>query len=194
MIIKQLNAITLDRVIPHDKLMQIANIEQYLQEQKAVADAIVTNAQQQIAQEVTVAKSATITELQEHNQQLLATSEEKLTQVLDTLHSNIYAIIAQILTKCGVMEINSNAIKELLTTELARFSGLDELRIKAHPDTLKGLSQGLNISKDKIIFEADPNLDQEVCICETELWIMNLAVSEVRHKILEFLQQSTKEL
>ena len=173
--------------------MQLTEIDLYVQEKRELAASLIANAQEQVKQEVEAARLIKVTELQQENQQLLTATEEKLKQALDSVYSNVSSIIVQILTKCGIMEVDHAAMKELLSNELAKFIGLGELRIKAHPETLEYLSYGLNLAQDKIVLEANPSLAKEVCICETNLWIMNLAVNEVKQKILGFLQADIQD-
>ena len=187
MIIKQLNPITIDKIVSHDELLKLTELEQYLAHQKQTAEQMIKDTQATIDQAVETQRSATISELQDHNQQLLDASTEKLKQVLDNLNNNLYTIITQILTKCGVLEVDHRIIKELIASELARFTDLGTLYIKAHPDTIDNFQQNLNLVKNTVVFEADASLDPETCICETNLWVMNLKISEVRTKILQFL-------
>lgn len=186
MIIKQLNNITLPRIIPQEQIEQLLNVEAYVKKQQQLAATVLEEAQLNAATVTAELTAKTVAEIQEANAALLAAAETKLSQVLEDLQQNLYTVVLQVLNKCGAFNSETLAVKEVLSAELARFYDLGRLTIKAHSQTLTQFNQ--DVSSDKIIFEADDSLDYKSCICETNWWVMNLSVAAVQQKILEFLQ------
>lgn len=185
MIIKQLNRFIWPRIIPHQQLENLLNVEDYVQQQQHLAAKILQEAQLHATNIATELTTKTLAELQAANLELLTASEAKLDKLLAELQQNLHAVVLQVLNKCGAFTSETLAVKEVLSTELARFYDLGRLTIRAHSQTLTQFNR--DVSSDKIIFETDDSLDPKSCICETNWWIMNLSVAAVQQKILEFL-------
>lgn len=187
MIIKNLNNVTLNRVVSHHELEQIMNLETYIHTQTEYATQIVQKAQDELETNLAEHKQVLLSEMQAANAELISLSETKLNQFFTKLNQDLYTLIWHVLAKCGASNLDPLMLKDILAKELSNFSNLGVLKIKAHSNVLSQISSDLNKLGDKVLIESNDTLDEGFCICETNAWIMNLDIRTVQNKIKEFL-------
>lgn len=187
--IKKLNSIKLAMVIKDEDVTLIESGEAYYNEIKTRADEILVKAEKEAELLKKQAYDDVVIDLTIKNDELVTNLKHDLMQFLDNTVNDVYSAIYRVLTKFGLVNLNADNLTIIIKEELNNINLSQVLKIVVNNKSIQVLKENQQLSKivDRIIWEEDNTLNDDECICSTNLWTMRISLIKTLNLILDEL-------
>ena len=184
MIIPSANQIKLDKIIKQDDLAFITSSEDYANKIRTECEQKLHDVIAEVEKIKHEAYTTTVLQLQEENAMLINQFKSNVTELLANVSDDMFKLVYKVLLKFGEKIVSPDTLRDIITMELNQVVINGVLKIKANDVSLVVLKQELSTEYfEKILWEIDKSLNNDECICITNLWTMRLSLKNTLNEI-----------